>query len=131
MSFQSRSLFILAAVLLCACATPSPLMRIGEPKAPPEDSPYAGETAYLRSFTVKSKDAGDKPAQARLRAQFIEYLVKVGKFSRVIDAGEGSAAVPADALSLAVEVRPSLIQESNAMKNYFQIYTAGIFTSRK
>jgi len=121
---------MLAAALLCACATPSQLMKIGEPKAPLEDSPYAGETAYLRSFTVKSKDARDTPAVKQLRAQFIEYLEKVGKFARIIDAADGAPAVPADALSLAVELRPSLIQESNAIKNYLQIYTAGIFTSR-
>ncbi|MEK7382346.1 MAG: caspase family protein [Elusimicrobiota bacterium] len=127
---QARCLIILATAFACACATPSPLVRIADPKPPLEDGAYAGETAYLRSFTVKSKEARDTPAEKQLRSQFIEYLVKVGKFARVIDATDGATAVPADALSLAVELRPSLMQESNAMKNYFQIYTAGIFTSR-
>src|SRR3989338_7461097 len=91
MSRQARSLMILAAAALCAGATPPPLMRIGDPKPPLEDSPYAGEAAYLKSFTVRSKEARVKKAEAELSAQFIDYLAKVGKFSRVVDAADGSA----------------------------------------
>ncbi|MBI5240874.1 MAG: caspase family protein [Elusimicrobia bacterium] len=118
------------ALLISGCATPSPFLRVGPPQAADADSPYAGENVYLRSFVVRTKGK-DPRAEAAIRADFIDYLTKLGKFQKVVDATQGGLDIPSDALSINVDLRPSLSANDNAFAQYFSIYVATLLFPRK
>ncbi len=103
-----RRLFpvVLAAVFLSACASSPRIVKLDPPGEPLEESLYAGEDLYLKAFTVKNKASGDTPeAEAGLRAQFIEYLSKHGKFAKIVDATAPGVKAPPGALAMSVDLQ--------------------------
>jgi hypothetical protein len=120
-----RSAPLLSAVLLLnACASSPRIVKLGPIGEPLEESPYAGEEIYLKTFTIKNKGAHDtKQAEAELRAQFVEYLKKHGKFGKVIDAQTVGGKVPADAYAMNVDLQ---IQHQDNNMTFIKAYY-GIF----
>lgn len=100
---------VIVAAFLSACATSPRIVKLSPPGDPLEESLYAGEELYLKDFAVKNKASGDtRESEAALRAQFVEYLSKHGKFAKIIDATAPGFVVPPGALAMKVEIRISI-----------------------
>jgi len=112
---------IVAGLFISACATSARIVDLGPVGAPLEESPYAGEDIYLKSFIVKNKGSKDTVAsEEKLRQTFIEYLEKHGKFKKVHDITKSGEKAPPGAYAMNLDIQIQL-QDNNFtfMKSYY------------
>ncbi|MBI5623651.1 MAG: caspase family protein [Elusimicrobia bacterium] len=124
---------VLAAAFLSACASSPRIVHLSPPGESLEESHFAGEELYLKEFTVKNKASSDtKEAEAGLRAQFIEHLLKQGRFSKVVDATSPGMPVPPGSLSMSAGLQLS-IQDDHMSYNkaILSMYTLWSIYPRK
>jgi hypothetical protein len=111
------------SIFLTACATVPRVAVLPGPGTPTEESPYEGETIYLRSFVVKNKSNVDGAEKiAGLKRQYMDYVRQLGKFKEVVDA-TASGKVPADAPAMSLDLQLQLQDDNfSLIKAYYAIF---------